>query len=316
LRLDEPVDRLLPELADRQVLRRIDSPLDDTVPADRPIILRDVLTFRLGYGLIMAMPDTLPIQALEREIGLTPGPPQPAAAPPPGEWLSNLARMPLQHQPGESWRYNLGSDILGVLIARAADQPLDQFLNDRIFAPLGMVDTGFFVPADKIDRLATSYQPDLGTGELSVYDDAVGGQWSRPPAFPSGGGGLVSTVDDLLRFAQMLLNGGELSGARIISRPSVELMTMNHCAPEQLAGSEIFLGENRGWGFGMSIVTRRDDLASIGTYGWDGGLGTTWYVDPREELVTILLTQVTWISPACPQIVADFRTLAHAAIAD
>ncbi len=315
LRLDEPVDRLLPELADRRVLRQLDSPLDDTVPAHRPITVRDVLTFRLGYGIIMAMPETLPIQALEREIGLTPGPPQPGAAPPPDEWIRNLARMPLQHQPGARWLYNLGSDVLGVLIARAADQPLDQALRERIFDPLGMKDTGFFAPEARIDRLATSYSPDAGTGALSVYDEAVGGQWSRPPAFPSGAGGLVSTVDDLLAFGDMLLNWGSRGKTRILSRPSVELMTANQCTPGQLAGSEIFLGENRGWGFGMSVVTRRDDLDSVGAYGWDGGLGTSWYVDPREELVTILLTQVNWTSPAGPQVATDFRTLAHAAIA-
>jgi len=316
LRLDEPIDPLLPELADRQVLCQIDSPIDDTVPADRPITLRDVLTLRLGYGIILAPTDSYPIQRLERELGLEPGPPQPGKLPPPDEWLRRLGTMPLLHQPGERWLYNIGSYVLGILVARAAGQSFDAFLRDRVFAPLGMKDTGFSVPAESIDRLATSYSPDSETGELAVYDDAVCGQWSQPPAFPTGAGGLVSTVDDYLSFSQMLLNGGRLGGERILSRPSVELMTTNHLTPGQTAGSEILLGEGFGWGFGLSVVTRRDDQRSVGTFGWDGGLGTTAYMDPSEELVTILLTQVAWLSPAGPQVATDFKTLAYAAIDD
>ena len=130
--------------------------------------------------------------------------------PAPDEWMRRLGTLPLMHQPGERWMYNTGSDVLGVLIARASGQPLETFLRERIFEPLGMKDTGFSVPAAKLDRLATSYRTDPATGALELYDEAAGGQWSRPPAFPSGAGGLVSTVDDYLAFGQMMLNKGKL----------------------------------------------------------------------------------------------------------
>ena len=219
LRLDEPVDRLLPELADRRVLTRIDGPLDDTVPAHRPITVRDLLTFRLGFGQMMAPPDAYPIlkSASEQQIGM--GPPSPSTMPAPDEWMRRLGTLPLMHQPGERWMYNTGSDVLGVLIARAAGQPLEMFLRDRLFAPLGMADTGFSVPVSTLDRLATSYWVAPETGALALYDEAVGGQWSRPPAFPSGAGGLVSTIDDYLTFGQMLLNQGKHGSTRILSRP-------------------------------------------------------------------------------------------------
>src|SRR5436309_2750820 len=160
VRLDEPVDRWLPELADRQVLRQLDGPLDDTVPANRPITVRDLLTFRMGFGQMMAPPDAYPIleAANAQQIGM--GPPSPSTLPAPDEWMRRLGRLPLMHQPGERWMYNTGSDVLGVLIARVSGQPLETFLRERIFEPLGMKDTGFSVPAPKLDRLATSYWTD------------------------------------------------------------------------------------------------------------------------------------------------------------
>ncbi len=163
LRLDEPVDRLLPELADRKVLRRLDGPLDDTVPANRPITVRDLLTFRMGFGQMMASPDAYPIlkAATEQEIGM--GPPNPSKMPAPDEWTRRLGTLPLMHQPGEKWMYNTGSDVLGVLIARASGQPLETFFREHIFKPLGMKDTGFSVPASKIDHLATSYWTNFQT---------------------------------------------------------------------------------------------------------------------------------------------------------
>jgi CubicO group peptidase (beta-lactamase class C family) len=205
LRLDDPVERLLPELAGRKVLKRLDGPLDDTVPADRPITVRDLLTFRMGFGQLLAPPDAYPILKAATELQIGMGPPQPSAMPSPDEWMRRLGTLPLMHQPGERWLYNTGSDVMGVLIARAAGQPLETFLRERIFEPLGMKDTGFSVPAEKIGRMATGYWTDPGTGALTVYDEAAGGQWSQPPAFPSGGGGLVSTIDDYLAFGQMML---------------------------------------------------------------------------------------------------------------
>jgi CubicO group peptidase (beta-lactamase class C family) len=317
LRLDEPVDALLPELAERKVLKRLDGPLDDTVPASRPITLRDLLTFRMGFGLIMAPPDAYPIlqAANEQQIGL--GPPNPSSMPAPDEWMRRLGQLPLMYQPGERWMYNTGADVLGVLIARASGQPLETFLRERIFEPLGMKDTSFSVPETSLDRLATSYWSDFASGRLTVYDEARGGQWSRPPAFPSGAAGLVSTIDDYLAFGQMMLSLGKHGNERILSRLSVEAMTTDQLTPEQKAVSGLGPGffDSHGWGFGVSVITRRDDISSVpGKYGWDGGLGTSWYSDPREDMVTILMSQRAF-GPISPPNV-DFWTLAYQAIDD
>ena len=317
LRLDEPVYRWLPELAERQVLKRLDGPLDDTVPAKRPITVRDLLTFRMGFGQMMAPSDAYPIllAANEQQIGM--GPPNPSAMPAPDEWLRRLGSLPLMHQPGEQWMYNTGSDVLGVLIARASGQPLEMFLRERLFEPLGMRDTGFSVPEASLGQLATSYWTEPASGKLTVYDEPRGGQWSRPPAFPSGAGGLVSTIDDYLAFGQMMLSLGKHGNERILSRLSVELMTTDQLTPEQKAVSGLFPGffDSLGWGFGVSVVTRRDDIAAVpGRYGWDGGLGTSWYSDPREDMVIILMTQSAWASPSPPNVY--FWTLAYQAIDD
>jgi CubicO group peptidase (beta-lactamase class C family) len=202
LRLDEPVDRLLPELSGRRVLKRLDGPLDETVPAHRSISVRDLLTFTMGSGLVMAPPGTSPIQDAIDDQGLGQGTPSPAGPPAPDEWIRRLGTLPLMHQPGEQWMYHTGSDVLGVLVARAAGQPFETFLHERLFEPLGMKDTAFHVPDTELDRFVPSYWTNFETGAVELYDD-VDGQWSRPPAFPSGGAGLVSTVDDYLAFGQM-----------------------------------------------------------------------------------------------------------------
>jgi CubicO group peptidase (beta-lactamase class C family) len=319
VRLEEPVDRLLPELASRKVLKQLDGPLQDTVPANRPITVRDLLTFRMGFGQMMAPPDAYPILKAASELQIGMGPPVPLAPPAPDEWMRRLGTLPLMHQPGEKWMYNTGSDVLGVLIARASGQPLEMFLRERIFEPLGMKDTSFSVPAPKLDRLATSYWTNFESGALELYDEAKGGQWSRPPAFPSGAGGLVSTIDDYLAFGQMMLSQGKHKGSRILSRLSVETMTTDQLTPEQKAVSGLVPGyfDSHGWGFGVSVVTRRDDVAAVpGRFGWDGGMGTSWYSDPREDMVTILMTQRAWTSPSPPDVCLDFWTSAYQAIDD
>ncbi|MGI8826741.1 MAG: serine hydrolase domain-containing protein [Chloroflexota bacterium] len=279
LRLDDPVDRWLPELANRRVLKRLDGPLDDTVPAKRPITVRDLLTFRMGFGLVVALPGTYPIQTAEHRV-MTQGSPTP---PPPDEWMRRLGTLPLMHQPGEKWMYNTGSDVLGVLIARASGRPLETFFRERIFEPLGMNDTGFSVPAEKIDRLAAGYRPDPETGALDHNDDTE--RWSRLPAFPSGAEGLVSTVDDYLAFGQMMLSQGKHGGERILSRLSVEAMTTDQLTLEQKAGSDLAPGyfDTHGWGFGVSIVTRREDLPAVpGRYGWDAAWAPPGIQTPRR----------------------------------
>ena len=319
LRLDEPVNRLLPELANRQVLKRPDADLDDTVPAHRPITVRDLLTFTMGLGIVAAAPGTVPIADALAEMELGQGMPSPQTPPAPDEWIRRLGTLPLMYQPGERWMYNTGSDVLGVLIERASGQPFETFLKERIFDPLGMNDTGFDVIWDRIGRLATSYVIDPDSGAAGVYDEPAGGQWSRLPSFPSGGGGLVSTVDDFLAFADMLRGRGVSRGERILSRPSVEFMTSDQLTPEQKAASGLVPGFFRvhGWGFGVAVVTERTEVAkSVGTYGWDGGMGTSWYNDPAEDLTMILMTQQAWTSPIPPRLFQDFWTATYQAIAD
>jgi CubicO group peptidase (beta-lactamase class C family) len=315
LRLDEPVDPLLPELADRRVLRAIDGALDDTVPANRPITLRDLLTLRLGIGAILAAPGRYPIQQAMDEAGVAPGFDRPSLTP--DEWMERLGALPLVHQPGERFMYDTGSDVLGVLISRAAGQGLEAFFRERIFEPLGMKDTGFHVPADKLDRLASCYRTDPETGALELYDDADDSGWSRPPVFESGGGGLVSTVDNYLAFCQMMLGKGRLGDERILSRPSVELMTTDHLTPEQKAEAPVFFGDDSGWGFGVGVITRRVDLSSTpGRFGWAGGYGTSGYSDPEEDMVGILMTQRLTDSPEPAPVFNDFWTSAYQAIDD
>lgn len=315
LRLDDPVEKFLPELADRRVLRSLEAEIDDTVPARRAITLRDLLTFCLGYGAIMVFPDRYPIQKAITEAGIAPGPVFPSF--PPDDLMRRYGKLPLIHQPGERWLYNAGSEILGVLIARASGSTLGEFLLQRIFDPLGMKDTAFHVPPSKLDRFATAYVRDQESHQLKVFDDPATGKFAHPPVFENAAAGLVSTTEDFNAFAQMMLNGGRLGSTRILSRPSVELMTMDQLAPEQKLGSELFFGDNRGWGFGLSVFNRRDHLHNApGRFGWDGGYGTSWYSDPSEQLTGVLLTQRLMDSPEPPPAMADFWVAAYQAIDD
>ena len=205
LRLDESVEKLLPELANRRVLARINAELDDTTPAKRAITVRDLLTFQMGFGIVMRAPGSTPIQRAETELALGQGPPNPQRVPAPNEWMRRFSTLPLIHQPGEQWMYNTGADVLGVLIARASGMSFPDFLHERLFEPLGMKDTSFFVPAEKQDRFVTCYVTDPRTHALSVFDGPRDGQWSTPPAFPAGANGLVSTADDLCAVGKLML---------------------------------------------------------------------------------------------------------------
>ena len=316
LELDAPVERWLPELADRQVLRSLDSELDDTVPAHRPITVDDVLTNRLGWGTPMAAPDTYPIQQAMTRLRLGQGPPNPEGVVGLDAWLEGLGTLPLMHQPGEEWMYQTGSDVTGALISRASGQPFEAFLAERIFAPLRMVDTAFFVPAEKLDRFVTSYWTSPETGRIDVYDDAVGGQWCQPPAFPSGGGGLVSTVDDFYVFARMLLHSGAYDGGRLLTPKSIKFMTTDHITPEQKAASTFAPGfwDHDGWGIGVAVATSPSEGAPVGSYGWTGGLGTVWRNDPERDLTLVLLTQRAMTSPELPAVFEDFLRGAYAAV--
>jgi CubicO group peptidase (beta-lactamase class C family) len=320
LRLDDPVDEFLPELADMRVLADPDGPLDDTIPARRPVTLRDLLTFTLGTGIVGAEPGTVPIADALDALHQDP-------QPPPDEWIRRLGALPLVCQPGERWMYHTAADVTGVLIARATGMSFGDALRERICGPLGMEDTAFSVAGQSISRLATAYTRDEATGEV-VVEDGPDGYWSRPPAFESGGGGLVSTAADYLAFASALLAGGTRHGERVLSRPSVTLMTADHLTPAQKAVSGFTPGyfDDIGWGFGMSVRTRRAHpgpapgvsypwAASAGSYGWPGVYGTGWYNDPAEDMTTILMIQRAPAPPGLP-ILIDFWTAAYQAIDD
>jgi CubicO group peptidase (beta-lactamase class C family) len=316
IRLDDPVDPWLPELANRRVLKSISSQLEDTVPAQRAITLRDVLTYRMGFGSIMAMPGTYPIQKLIREYRIGgDGVMMPTDWPEAELWLQRLGSLPLLAQPGERWMYHVSGDVLGALIARVSGKSFGAFLAERIFDPLGMKDTAFHVPPEKIDRLAGFYRFNHGANKLDVVEETASTAWRVEPPFESGGGGLVSTLDDYFAFSRMMLNKGRYRREQILSRATVELMTSDQLTPEQRAGSEIFFGDFSSWGLGMAVdLQRREIFHTPGRYGWSGGFGTTAYNDPQEQMIGILFTQRMMDSPVPPKVFTDFWTLAYEAM--
>jgi len=316
LRLDESIEPWLPELANRRVLKSMSSEPENTVPAQRPITVRDLLTFRMGFGSVMAPPDTYPIQKLicEYRIGGD-GPPRPSHAPTSEEWLGKLGSLPWMAQPGERWMYHVAADVLGLLIARVSEQSLGTFMRERIFDPLGMKDTAFCVPSPKIARLPACYFFSRETERLELYDGGANSAWRTEPPFESGGGGLVSTIDDYFAFSRMMLNKGRSGREQILSRASVALMTSDHLTPEQRAGAEVFFGDDRSWAFGMAVDIRRSEIfRTPGRFGWDGGCGTSAYTDPAEGLIGILFTQRMMDSPEPPKVFTDFWTLAYQAM--
>jgi CubicO group peptidase (beta-lactamase class C family) len=307
LKLDDPVDPWLPELANRKVLLRSDALVHQTVPARRAITLRDLLNFHCGYGMIPVFPERLPIQRAYAEAGLAPGPVFPSF--PPDDLMRRYGSLPLVYQPGERWLYNAGSEILGVLIARVVGKTFGEFLSERIFAPLGMKDTAFYAPKDKHYRFTTAYIYDSAARQLKVFDPPVTGRFSNPPVFENGAAGLVSTADDFNAFARMMLDAGSGGSPRVLSRESISLMTTNTIVPDEKRESQLFLGSARGWGFGLSVFTGIDDPdAAPGRFGWDGGYGTTWYSDRAAQLTGILLTQRVMDSPTPPAVFSDFWT--------
>ncbi len=296
--LDDPIAKWLPELAAPSVVRTPTGPVEDVVPANRPITVFDLLTFRAGHGF----PDDFTIPAATKLFAEVhhPDPRDSSRYPAPDTWLANLARVPMIAQPGETWLYNTASDIQGVLVTRVTGQSFADFLAERIFGPLGMTDTGFMVAEDKMDRFTTAYQsgPD---GELQVFE-APPGRWDTMPRFQSGAGGLASTADDWLRFGRMLLAGG----GDILSAESVRLMTTDHLTPAQRDAATLFL-EGQGWGFGGSVDIATIDPWNVpGRYGWVGGTGTAAHVIPSRNAVEVLMTQVSMTSPTPLPIMREF----------
>jgi CubicO group peptidase (beta-lactamase class C family) len=281
--LDDPVARWFPELASPVVVRTPDAPVDDVVPASREVTVRDVLEFRAGWGFPSDF--SLPaVQLLFQEAF-----PMGRAFASSDEWVAGLAKVPLLHQPGEGWLYNACSDLQGVLVERASGRPFPEFLAERIFGPLGMSDTAFFVPPDKHERLLPYFAADLSPADPSVD------RYLEPPGFASGAGGLVSTADDMLAFARLLLaRGGEL-----LSDESFELMTSDHLTEKQREEAWLFL-EGQGWGYGGAVDRE------TGRYGWIGGSGTTFHVVPATRTTSILLTQVQMTGPTPQPVMRDF----------
>ncbi|HET8684806.1 MAG TPA: serine hydrolase domain-containing protein [Micromonosporaceae bacterium] len=293
LDLAEPVDRLLPELAGRRVLARVDGPLDETVPARRPVTVEDLLTFRMGFGLLTEPTFNPPFPIVEAAEGLdlALGPQFPRTPYPPDEWIRRFASLPLMYQPGERWLYNASALVLGILVARAGGAPLSDVMRTRLFEPLGMADTGFWATPAGAGRIPTYYLSDLAGGPVEPQPLSTPREWAAPPVFQSGAGGLLSTAGDFLTFARLLLNRGMHRGERLLSPESVTLMTTNHLTAEQVATAGILLNP-KGWGYGMAVAPQPDVLSAIpGRYGWDGGNGTVWFNDPHRQLVAIALTQ-------------------------
>jgi CubicO group peptidase (beta-lactamase class C family) len=314
LRLDDPIDDWCPELADRRVLRSIDAPLDDTVPAIRPITVHDLLTFRFGFGAVMTAPRTYPIQRAEAELQLaTLGPPWPPPPFGPDEWIARLGSLPLMDQPGEVWRYNTGAQVLGVLIERAAGRPLETFLRERLFGPLAMTDTAFHVSSPQRDRFTTAYRPDPDSGGVQVLDDVASSLWRAPPAFPNAAGWLVSTIDDFWAFVQMLTGGGAAGGDRILAEGSVAQMTADHLTAAQREQARLFLGGG-GWGFCLAVPAADGAPGIPGGFGWDGGTGTTWRSEVDGDLTGILFTQRAMTDPQPPELFVDFWRTARACV--
>jgi CubicO group peptidase (beta-lactamase class C family) len=305
---EEPVDGWLPELAKPMVVRTPSSPVDDVVPAARAITVADLLSSRAGWGF----PSDFTLPQVRALFEVQKDGREPQAFPAPDAWLTDLARIPLLYQPGEAWLYGTCSDLQGVLISRVAGRPLPEFLAERIFAPLGMTDTAFEVPVGKRDRFTSSYRTAQDGGGLELAD-APDGQWSSVARFPSGGGGLVSTADDWLAFARMLLADGTAGGRRLLSSDAVRQMTSNHLTPAQRDIGALFL-EGQGWGYGAQVDIEPTDPWNIpGRYGWTGGTGTTGHLVPSTGTVTLLLTQVAMQNPTPPPLMRAFwRHTTHA----
>ena len=292
LDLDDPVDPWLPELSRRRVLRRLDGALDETQPAERPITLRDLLSMRMGLGVVFVDPAATPVLARMQALDLAPGPRLFG-----GEadaFMAGIGSLPLIDQPGTRWRYHSGLDIAGVLVARAAGMSLGAFQRERLFGPLGMVDTGFQAPAD---RLAGLYARDAQTGAFQSWNAASGASFSEPPRFEAGGSGHVSTVDDFHAFGRFLLDGGRAGGQRLLSSELVAEMLRDQITPEQKAASPWFPGDfwdSHGWGLGIAL---RTDAQARGRFGWWGGFGTAFWCDPASDRVAALFTPRLMTSP-------------------
>jgi CubicO group peptidase (beta-lactamase class C family) len=314
--LGDPVHRFLPAFRDLGVYVQGRHPAFQTRPPERPMTVHDLLTHQSGltYGFMQRTN----VDAAYRRLGIGEAKPGNTLA----SMVDTLATLPLEFSPGTAWNYSVSTDVVGRLVEVISGQPLDRFLAERLFAPLGMRDTGFAVPAAERERLAACYTRGPGK-RLVLEDDPERSRWAGDVTHFSGGGGLVSTAHDYLRFCEMLRRGGALDGARILSRKTIALMTTNQL-PDNADLTERALGhfaetkyEGQGFGLGFSVVidrARAATTASVGSYGWGGAASTIFWIDPAEELVVIFLTQLI------PSRTFDFRgqlqAIVYGALAD
>ena len=288
LSLDDPVARWLPEAAEPRVLVSPDAPLDRTVPAERPVTVRDLLIGTSGWGLVM---EQTPLQAAMMERGVF-GSPLHRDVSADG-FVERVTSLPLAFQPGAGWMYETGVDLLGMLLMRATGRSLAELFAERITGPLGMTSTGFQGTAD---RLATAYLP--GPDGLTVLDPPDG-TFAVPPPFEELGSGLVAAALDVLRFFAAMADGG----APVLTTDEVALLTADALTPAQRRSARAFLGPGASWGLGTGVdIPDPDDEAvhpwqAPGRWGWIGGTGTTGHVDPTRDVVAVLLTQRAMTGP-------------------
>jgi CubicO group peptidase (beta-lactamase class C family) len=294
LDLHGPIDRWIPELADRKVVRSLSGAVDDVVPASRRITLHDLLTMQMGLGAIFVPPGSSALVQKFADLGVAPGPGLFSGTS--QSFLDRLASLPLAYHPGERWLYHTGMDVAGILVARVAGTSLSHFLEERLTGPLGMTDTGFFIPAAKAHRLATLYGQDP---DGRLQPDLTASDMLRPPAMESGGGGLVSTASDFGRFGRMLLDDGKVGDRHVLSSRSVRLMLSDQVSPAVKEASPFFPGfwDGFGWGLGLAVSRRPDSISMPGRAGWWGGTGTTLFVDPHSATVAVLLSQSMMTKP-------------------
>ncbi len=304
LRLDDPITKWMPEFKDLRVLKDAAGPLDATVPAERDITVDDLMTHR--SGLAYAFTSIGPIaQAYEKALGSPLG-----THLTPDEWLAALGTLPLSYQPGERFHYSHATEVLGFLVGRVAGTGYRDFIMQRILKPLGMDDTDFWCPPEKRDRMAKLYRINPKTDAM---EDVSLPHLPGPPEFCAGGGGLISTADDYLQFARMMLNGGELDGVRYLKPETIALMRQNRLSDAQrqvpFMGIPFWLGQ--GFGLGVSVITDPEKQAwmgagSEGSFGWPGAFGTWWQADPQEDMVMLYLIQNSM--PLEPEAAAQLAT--------
>ncbi|MFN0090374.1 MAG: serine hydrolase domain-containing protein [Acidimicrobiales bacterium] len=313
--LDEPVDDVLPELANRRVLTDPHGPLDQaTTPAERPLTLRDLLSFRCGLGIDFDFAAPQPVLDRMWEWGIGPGPTPPACEP--DEFMAQLGRLPLADQPGTRWRYHTGSDIVSVFIERVRRETLDVVLARDVFAPIGVTDTGFWVRPDQLARFGACRM--AGADGALVIWDGPEGRWSSPPRFRSGAAGLVSTTADLVAFGRMLLSGGAAPGGRVLAEELINELTTDQLTDDQRSLARIDDdGAAVGWGLGVGV--RREAAPSgwpsAGAFGWDGGLGSRWLVDPAEDVCAVILSTDAFTAAAAPALMTEFTEAVAAVLA-